>query len=113
MKREFRPTEEQMWTFTTDLELKLQELGIIAPDHFIGINGMVWYDWDNDPRWFINVDMFEGPGKAIGYVEVDCWPYLDTIISPSKVEVASHGYPCQSTEVVHWNQHTDTWVIAE
>jgi len=113
MRRDFRPTEEQLNYFDQDLMEELQRQGIIKEDQYTTINSIDWYDWDEDPRWFVHVLIFNERGDKFGYVEVDVYFSPSTYLQVDSVSLSGHGYPCQSTTIAQWNKETDTWYIEE
>ena len=113
MDKDFIPTQEQLQYFDQDLMEYLQEAGIIQETQLSTINSIDWYDWDEDPRWFIHVSLYNENGKKEGYVEVDMWGGADTCIYIDKVQIAGHGYPCASKRIVEWDYEIDEWIIKE
>ena len=113
MTEDFRPTQEQINCFDSDLMEELQRQGIIREDQFTTINIIEWYNWDEDPRWFVNVTVFNERGEKSGYVEVDVYFTPSTYIPVDRVSLAGHGYPCISTTVVEWDREIDEWIIKE
>jgi hypothetical protein len=111
MTRDFIPTHEQLSYFDEDLMRELQRQGIVQEDHYTTINSIDWYNWDDDPRWFVNVATYDDRLDKTGYVEVDVYFDPCQYISVDRVSLAGHGYPCQSTTIAQWNKETDTWDI--
>jgi hypothetical protein len=117
MREDFRPTMTQMNYFDVDLSAKMKEAGIIRDDEETMVRNIEWYNWDNDPRWFVHVMLFNERGERRGYVEVDAWVVDwnggDNPMGIEEVKLAGHGYPCISTTVVQFNKETDDWIIIE
>jgi hypothetical protein len=117
MRQDFRPTETQMKYFDEDLMQRLIDNGIIREDEYATVNSIDWYNWDNDPRWFVHVLLFNEHGDRRGYVEVDVWAMdwngPDQPMGIEDVKEAGHGYPCISTQVVKLDKSTDDWEIFE
>jgi len=115
MREDFRPSETQMHYFDQDLTTRMKELGMIQGDEDGMVNSIDWYNWDNKPRWFVHVLLFTERGDRRGYVELDVravdWNGPDHPMGIENVEVAGHGYPCNSTTVVQWDRSTEEWVI--
>jgi hypothetical protein len=51
-------------------------LGLNTQEYEWYINNIIWYDWDNNPRWFVNISKFSPLGTKVGYVEIDMWPKI-------------------------------------
>jgi hypothetical protein len=117
MEKSFRPTIQQMEYFNVDLVNKLIENEIIRESEDGMVNSIDWYDWDNDPRWFVHVSLYNERGERQGYVEVDVWVNSgnggDNPIGIEKVEIAGHGYPCSSVTIVRWDKEIDDYIIRE
>jgi hypothetical protein len=115
MREDFRPSETQMYYFDQDLTTRMKELGMIQGDEDGMVNSIDWYNWDNKPRWFVHVLLFTERGDRRGYVELDVdavdWNGPDHPMGIENVEVAGHGYPCNSTTVVQWDRSTEEWDI--
>ena len=117
MREDFRPSETQMYYFDQDLTTRMKELGIINDDEDAMVNRIEWYNWDDRPRWFVNVFIYNERGERRGYVEVDVWAVdwngPDHPMGIENVEVAGHGYPCISTTVAQLDGFNEEWVISE
>ena len=117
MEKSFRPTMQQMEYFNVDLVRKLIDKGIIGEYEDGMVNSIDWYNWDNDPRWFVYMVLYNERGERRGYVEVDVWAYSwnggDNPIGIEKVEIAGHGYPCSSVTIVKWDKGIDDYIIEE
>ena len=115
MREDFRPSETQMRYFDEDLMRRLIDNGIINEDEYTTVNSIDWYNWDNKPRWFVHVLLFNEHGDRRGYVEVDVdvvdWNGPDHPMGIEEVKVAGHGYPCNSTTVAQWDRSIDEWDI--
>ena len=111
MTEDFRPTKEQIEYFDKDLMEELQRQGIIREDQFTSINSIDWYNWDNDPRWFVHLHVFNERFEKTGYIEVDVYFSPSTYLPVDRVSIAGHGYPCIATTVVQWDKETDEWSI--
>ena len=112
MREDFRPDTDQLSYFDRDLMEELQRQGIVREDQYTAINSIDWYDWDEDPRWFVHVLLFNERGEKFGYVEVDVYFSPSTYLQVDRVSLAGHGYPCNSTQVVQWDREIDEWVVA-
>ena len=113
MTEDFRPTQEQIEYFDRDLMEELQRQGIIREDQFTSIHSIEWYNWDENPRWFVHATTFNERGEKSGYVEVDVYFTPATYIPVDRVSLAGHGYPCMATTVAQWDRAIDEWVIRE
>ena len=115
MREDFRPTLTQMNYFDQDLSTKMKEQGIIRDDEDTMISSIEWYNWDNNPRWFVHAIIYNEKGGRRGYVEVDVWADAwngpDNPMGIEEVKVAGHGYPCIATTIVQWDKETDYWII--
>lgn len=115
MREDFRPTEIQMHYFDQDLTSRMKELGMIRGDEEGMVNSIDWYKWDDRPRWFVHVNIYNEKGGRRGYVELDVdavdWNGPDYPLCIEDVKIAGHGYPCNSTTVVQWDRSTEEWVI--
>jgi hypothetical protein len=117
MREDFRPSETQMYYFDQDLTSRMKELGMIHEAEDAMVNCIEWYNWDDRPRWFVNVFIYNERGERRGYVELDVdvvdWNGPDHPMGIEDVKIAGHGYPCMSTTVAQWDRAIDEWVISE
>jgi hypothetical protein len=105
MRQDLRPTIEQVEYLNTDMVPHLAELGLDTTNTEYSIRWIVWYNWDNNPRWFVYLDIHDVVSfKKVGYVEVDmyveAWNGPEHPMGIDKIEIANHGYPCSSVAVV-------------
>jgi hypothetical protein len=103
MNKNFRPSQTQLDYLNTDILSHLEEMGENVMENEYIISSIDWYNWDENPRWFVHISRLVR-GVKKGYIEVDM--ICDTgggdenplgIIS---MEWADHGYPCISTQIV-------------
>lgn len=106
MTQDFRPSAIQLEYLNVDIQEHLERLGFDTVNNEYSIRTIEWYNWDNKPRWFVFLDIFDvnkGIKKA-GYVEVDVyadgWNGPDHPMGIELVEIAGHGYPCSAVSVV-------------
>ena len=111
MREDFRPDADELSYFDQALMEALQKQGIIREDQYTSINSIDWYNWDEDPRWFVHLHVFNERFEKTGYIEVDVY-FPSTYLQVDRVSLAGHGYPCISTTVVQWDREIDEWVIA-
>jgi len=118
MTKDFRPTIEQVEYLNVDMQCHLEELGFDVVNKEYCIRWIVWYNWDEKPRWFAYLDIFDfATMKKAGYVEVDiyaeAWNGPTQSMGIDKIEIAGHGYPCISVPVVGFNKQEGDYYIEE
>jgi hypothetical protein len=118
MTQDFRPTIEQVEYLNTDMQEHLAELGLDVENNEYSIRWIVWYNWDDKPRWFAYLDITNLVSfKRAGYVEVDiyaeAWNGPEHCMGIDRIEIADHGYPCMSVPVVGFDQNEGYYFIEE
>lgn len=118
MTHDFRPTIEQVEYLNTDMIPHLEELGLDVHNKEYSIRWIVWYAWDNKPRWFVYLDIHDlDTFKREGYIEVDiyaeAWNGPEHPMGIDKIEIANHGYPCSSVSVVSFDEGEGYYSIEE
>ena len=108
MTKDFRPTVEQVEYLNVDMQDHLEKLGFDLQTKEYSIRWIVWYNWDEKPRWFVYLDIYDWEiNKRTGYVEVDiyaeAWNGPEHPMGIDRIEIAGHGYPCSSVPVVGFN----------
>jgi hypothetical protein len=108
MTHDFRPTEQQVEYLNVDMQDHLENLGLDIHNKEHSIRWIVWYNWDDKPRWFVYLDIYDWAShKKTGYVEVDmyveAWNGPEHPMGIDRIEIADHGYPCMSVPVVGFN----------
>jgi hypothetical protein len=117
MRQDFRPTQVQLDYLNTDMIPFLVELGCDVNNIEYYIRYIDWYDWDDKPRWFVNIGIFKIPDGRQGYIEVDmkCEAYngSDYPIAIESIEYAGHGFPCISTRIAHLDKESEQYIISK
>ncbi len=116
MKQNYRPTLQGLDYFEKDLtQIMIDKLGFENDNEYF-IKGIDWYDWDENPRWFVMVHIWgaeDGKWKKKGYCELDVYGYEGAeTLSIERVDMAGHGYPCNSTLVAE-QDGDEGWKINE
>jgi hypothetical protein len=116
MRQDFRPTQEQLDYLNIDMIPFLEELGCDVNNNEYYIRSIDWYNWDDKPRWFVNIGIFNiTDWKQAGYIEVDmdceAWNGPDHPMGIESVEYAGHGFPCISTTIAQLNKETEQYNI--
>jgi hypothetical protein len=106
MTQDFRPSAIQLEYLNVDIQEHLERLGFNTQNNEYNIRTINWYNWDNNPRWFVFLDIFDlnTCSKKVGYVEVDVyaedWNGPGNPMGIELVEIPGHGYPCNCIPVV-------------
>ena len=118
MTRDFRPTLSQVDYLNIDMQDHLEELGLDVHNKDYSVRWIVWYNWDDKPRWFVYLDIHDLiTHEKKGYIEVDM--YVEAYNGPEypmgieKIEIANHGYPCSSVPVVGFSREEGWYFIEE
>lgn len=116
MTKDFRPSQIQLEYLNKDMLTHLENLGCDMYRNEYFIKSIDWYNWDDNPRWFVHIGIFDVIDmKERGYVEVDmyCDAYNgpENCMSIERVEFANHGYPCISTTIARLDKQTDDYTI--
>ena len=118
MNKDFRPSSIQIDYLNEDILPFLGEMGMDLEKFGYEIKSIDWYNWDNDGRWFVNlskVDMMNG--KYLGYIEVDVkaydWNGEKNPMEVRSVELAGHGYPCSSIQILKGFTEEGEYSIAD
>jgi len=117
MKSNFRPSEVQVDYLNQDMLPYLEKMGFDIENYEWNIASINWYNWDNNPRWFVLIKKYEvrNQFKYVGYVEVDIdcddWNGSESPLGIESIKIAGHGYPCSAIEVVR--EEDGDYVICE
>ena len=113
MRKDFRPSQTQLSYLNTDIYSHLEEMGENVMEYEYIISSIDWYNWDDNPRWFVHISRLVR-GVKKGYIEVDM--ICDTGGGPDcplgivSMEWADHGYPCISTQIAYFGEE-DEYII--
>jgi hypothetical protein len=118
MRQDFRPTQEQLDYLNIDMIPFLEELGCDVNNNEYYIRSIDWYNWDDKPRWFVNIGIFNiTDWKQAGYIEVDmkCEAYngADYPMAIEIIKYAGHGFPCISTRIAKLDTESEQYIISK
>ncbi len=104
MTKDFRPSELHLNYLNDDMLPFLEEIGLDTKNFIWEIRSIVWYNWDNQPKWFVNISKVDPTSfKKVGYIEVDMevggYGGYNSPLTIFLLKLAEHGYPCNSIEI--------------